>query len=708
MAGKKYNSFYVRLVSLLLLFFGVVIWVAFGLYKIIVVEGDFWRSHATAKNDTITVYPPRGNIYDCNRNLLVSSLPKYRVFVDFGADKLCKNEAQFKHDIDSLCIHASRILNIDRNRLRSRILDEMSKPKNKRNRRCEIFGSSELDHPTKNALFGSKFISDYNCFYTEKRIKREKPFATLSSRTLGGVYQDAETEGKGGNSGLELYYNEELKGKTGVSRKQRIRNRNYLVSITEPEEGCDLITTFDVKMMDIVESELKSVMIKDGTDHACAVVMDVKTGEIKAMSNLKMNSSGEFYDEENYVMTSLTEPGSTFKVASVVALLESGRVDTSYKIDTGEGIWQLPNWNKPMRDHNHQKGGYGEISLAKAIWYSSNIGISKPVTEVFGLSRDSSKKFVDRLYSMKLNEKLDLEIPGVVKPNIPHPTDKGVKWSGMSLPWMSIGYGVQVPPIYTLTFYNGLANNGKMIKPVFVRTIEKDGRIVRSVNTEVLNPKLCSNNTLLKVKEMLRGVITDGTGKLANSSILPLAGKSGTAQMYVKNVMVGYQLSFCGFFPADEPKYSCIVVMWQTHTSVSPSVAFGKIAERIYAMGEKEIVRPDDESRVKPYLAKVKHGKTRDVDYLLDKLDLRTAPGKVSSEWCLVENNDSTEVMKPLSNKMTVVPNVIGWGAKDAVFLLENRGLKVYVQGRGKVVQQSVSPGTTVAKGGVIKLVLKS
>lgn len=711
MAEKKYNSFYVRLVVLLLFFLLFLLAIAWSLHKVMFVEGDFWISYAKVKNDTVDVNAPRGNIYDCNRNLLVSTLPVYRVQVDFDADRIRKYESEFRHDLDSICISLSSLLNISKAELKSRIQREMSRPSGQRNRNYKIVGNAEYDLPTINALRNSKYALKYKCFSLDKRLKREKPFGLLGSRTLGDVYKDVQVGGKSGKCGLESYYDKDLKGESGLARKQMIRGKKYLVNMIDAEDGSDLVTTFDVRMMDIVESELKAEMNNSNADHGCAVLMDVKTGEVKAMSNLKMNSDREFYEEANYAVNSMTEPGSTFKVASVVALLESGKVDTSYKIDTGDGKWQLSNWPRPMKDHNWEKGGYGEISLAQAVWYSSNIGISKPAMEVFGLSRDSSKKFVDRLYSMKLNEKLNIEIPGVGIPKIPHPTDKGVDWAGTSLPWMSIGYGVQVPPIYTLTFYNGLANNGKMIKPIFVKSIERNGKVMLSNSTEVLNPKLCSTTTLNKVKDMLRGVVLYGTGKAANSKILQVAGKSGTSQMYAGEVLKGYQVSFCGYFPADEPKYSCIVVMWQEgswHSQNHTAAVFGKIAERVYALGEREISRPDEDSRVRPYLAKVKNGKTKEVDYLLDKLDLKTKSNKVDSEWSVVENRDSIEVINSMNNKLSVVPSVIGWGAKDAIFLLENRGLKVEIQGRGKVVQQSISPGTTVVKGGVIRIVLKS
>lgn len=582
---------------------------------------------------------------------------------------------------------------------------------NKGSRRY-LVNSQEVSYPNLKRIKENPFFSkgpNKSGLVAEERAKRKKPFGSLSSRTIGGLY--AET-GKGGSSGLEMKFDSLLKGKSGLSSNQKIAGKYRSVNEIDPVDGFDIKATIDVDIQDIVESALIKQLLHIDAEKGCAVVMEVKTGEIKAISNLTRQVNGTYAETQNIAVSSMTEPGSTFKIASVMVALEDGVIDTSFRVDTKDGKWKVFEKVKEMTDHNWRKGGYGEISIAQAIWHSSNIGISKMIYEYY---RDKPERFVNRLYAMKLNEPLDLEIPGTGRPKIKHPEDKASGWSGISLPWISIGYETQIPPIYTLTFYNGIANNGKMIKPLFVKSICKGGEEIEQFSTKVINPSLCSQKTLKQVNQMLIDVVEKGTATAARSSNFRIAGKTGTAQLdyWKPGAKKKYQLSFCGFFPADAPQYSCIVVIWPGERDLPAGgncgPVFKNIAERIYAQSPLLHAEPQIACDTQHIVAPVtKDGNLKDLQLVLDKLAIPHHTQEASlGKWGYTEAQKENVTMRTQKMYVNLVPNTIGMGAKDAIYLLENRGLQVRISGRGRVSSQSLPTGHNITKGETISLQLK-
>jgi len=666
-------------------------------------EGEGWRNVLKKESvrDSSIVMPQRGNIYSCDGVLIASSVEKHKLVMDFKSEGF--DNALFNANIDSLCICVAKLYGY------------VHTPEYYKNKAIEAKKSKKRAF-----VFEPKFVShsDYKRaqkfpfwregrrktgFYVETQVERKKTFGNLAARTIGGF--DPETDK--GKNGLERKFDKELRGEAGLARMEfHGKGRPIWVNDIDPLDGADVYTTLDMRMQDVVTSALADVMQTAYADSGCAMLMDVHTGEIKAISNLTRLGSS-FVDQKNYAVGMNSEPGSVFKLASVIALLEVAKLDTSYQIETGDGFWK----EKGMHDHNYREdgtGGFGTISLAHAFHVSSNIGIAKPVHEYFSKSRE---KFVEKIYSMKLADRMDLDIPNDVRPRIRKPDDPEVRNDGNYLTSLSIGYSLQIPPIYTLAFYNAIANDGRMIKPYFARSVKRDGKTLESFSTEVICPKVCSNKTLGKVREMLKGVIEQGTGKRAKSDILELAGKSGTARMHYNNpsgVPRDYQMSFVGYFPADKPRYTCMVVYWQKaeHYNNVTSKAFRTIAERIYAMTPVSCETAlCDNGRFAP---EIKGGYKSDIEYLLKELNIRYTRNKIDDdELVCTTTKDSVVSMSQMKVGKYTVPKVIGLGAKDALYLLENKGLKVTMHGRGTVVQQSIPPGETASPGKLITIMLK-
>lgn len=674
--------------------------------KTIYRDGERWRQEgARYKRDSLVINPNRGNILACDGKLLASTIPSYTLYMDFKADGMNK-DTLYKY-VDSLALCLSRIYT-DKTpgELKNHILRGF-----KSQSRWYKVNSKKLTYNEKKEMEGFPFFrfgknkSGY-AFY--EQVSRKKPLGSLASRTIGNIYAESD---KGGSCGLEMRYDSYLRGKSGVISKQKIAGRFRSINLIEPEDGYDVKTTIDVNIQDITESALLSKLMDVEADRGCAVVMETASGEVKAITNLQRREDGMYVERQNFAVSSETEPGSTFKVASVMVALEDGVVDTSYKVDTEKGIWDYK--GVKLRDHNWHKGGYGVISLKQAIAYSSNIGVAKVIDTYYG---NRPSRFVDRLYEMKLNEQMDLEIPGAGKPKIKYTSSS--QWSGTSLAWMSFGYETQIPPIYMLTFYNAIANKGRMIKPFFVKAICKDGVEVETFSTSVVTPSICSQKTLKKVTEMLVSVVEDGTAQNVRTEHFKIAGKTGTAQVdYGKRgAKKSHQLTFCGFFPADNPKYSMIVVVWSPKKGYPSAGAisggvFKTIAERVYA--QSPLIHTDPFSADSD-LCKIpitKDGDSESLRFVMDKLSIpyseelpsRTGAGR----WVFSEGRRNDVLLKPHRISGNYMPDVRGMGAKDAVYILENIGLRVSFSGTGRVAFQSATPGDRVEPNSLVVLELK-
>ena len=420
---------------------------------------------------------------------------------------------------------------------------------------------------------------------------------------------------------------------------------------------------------------------------------------------------GAYAETKNHAVADEIEPGSTFKVASMMVALEDGICQPGDTVDVGNGIYMYK--GARMTDHNKNKGGYHRITAEQAIWYSSNIGVAKIILKGY---EKNPTKFVEGLYRQGWNIPLNLEIPGAGRAKIRMPNDTTLYWSKTTLPWMSFGYETQIPPIYTLTFFNAIANGGKMVRPMFTKEIMNNGKTVQSFSTEVLKESICSERTLNIIKDMLLGVVEKGTAKVVHSDIIRIAGKTGTAQIASGGVYrtSGHQVAFCGYFPADEPKYSCIVVIrrprigYPSGGTMSGGVVKA-IAEKVYASHMSFDVRDMERDSLAVMLPAAKNGNLDALEDVLDELDIDVDTDSLETKWVAAARRDSSEVFRlhDLTIREGLVPSVIGMGAKDAVYLLESAGLRVALTGMGRVSAQSMRPGTRIAKGQSIRLTLK-
>ena len=652
------------------------------------------------------IEPQRGNIYAADGSLMASSIPEYQVYMDFKADGLVYDSLM--NNIDALSRALERKFG-ERSAAgwRTHILRGYnSGSRNYRliNRRISYTERKEL----KQMPFLRQPAYKSGLKMTEM-ARRQKPYGQLASRTIGDVYGDMAM---GGRNGLELAYDSLLRGVPGVGTRRKVAG----VYMTIPNEGqnaidgADITTTIDINIQDITHTALLEKLREIDAESGTAVVMEVKTGEIKAISNLGRTSTGHYAETKNFAVSDQSEPGSTFKVASMIVALDKGITTPYDTVDVGNGIYYYKGVR--MTDHNNHKGGYGRISAAQAIWYSSNIGVAKIILKGF---ENKPSEYVESLYAMGLNERFDFNIPGAGAPRIRHPKDSTRYWSKTTLPWMSFGYETQIPPIYTLTFFNAIANDGCMVKPYFVKSITKDGHTIKKFSTEVVRDRICKKQTLHEIRQMLVDVVEHGTAVDARSSRIKLAGKTGTAQ--ISKGALGYQaggkthqVSFCGYFPADDPIYSCIVVV-RSPRNAPPSggkmsgMVFKHIAERTFAQMQTARVERDSS---RTFLPQVKSGNYEAATCVIDELDLECDDLNRSWEWATARTDSGSIMLQERSfTDTSVMPQVVGMGAKDAVFLVERTGARVVVNGRGRVVQQSKTAGQKIKKGETITITLK-
>jgi len=457
-----------------------------------------------------------------------------------------------------------------------------------------------------------------------------------------------------------------------------------------------------VDLQDVAESALSNQLSKHGADHGTVVLMEVQTGKVRAIANLSRDEDGSYIEDYNYAIGESTEPGSTFKLASMIALLEDGHVHPGDIVDIGNG--ETSYYGHKVVDSQH--GSLGKITVQRAFEVSSNVGITKLVYENY---KGKPEQFINRLYEMGLNQKLGVEIKGEGKPDIKYPDSES--WSGISLPWMSYGYEVRMTPLQILALYNAVANNGKKVKPIFVEEIRFHGKVIKKGKSEVLNMHICSRETLENIKKMLEGVVDSGTASNLANSHYKIAGKTGTAQLSLSKEGYSklYQASFVGYFPADEPKYSCIVVVNAPskqiyYGNVVAGPIFRAITDRIYARDyelHKDQGLLTEQSLEAPYS---KGGNGEDLASAFVYLQLPLQQQGDESLWVSTKSTPEGVISSSRVVASQLVPNVVDMGLKDAVYLLESRGLKVHADGRGTVRGQSQAAGSIIRKGTVVKL----
>ncbi|MHB9054687.1 MAG: penicillin-binding protein [Paludibacteraceae bacterium] len=688
--------------------------VIYNIVKIQTVEREGWLKLGTKNNKKdITVRPNRGNIYSADGRLMASSIPTYYIYMDTRVPALHENDGQlFTENIDSLseCL-ADYFQDKSKAEYKRDFTNAYRQGKGEYNFYKGKITYAQLKDIRKFPLF--KLGRNKSGLLTKEMFSRVKPFTTLASRTIGDIYAD---ETKGGKNGLELGFDSVLRGIPGVSSRQKVANRWEEVVQVEPVDGMDIVSTIDVDMQDIAEKALLDKLKEIEAQTGYAIIMEVKTGEIKAIVNMDRNADGSYSENRNGAVSDRVEPGSTFKTASLMAVLDDGRAKLSDVIETGNGLYHFG--NAVMRDHNANHGGYGTITLEQALDASSNVGVSRTIVKAYG---DNPGRFVDKLYKIGLNEPFQLYIPGAAKPWIRHPNDKSAYWSATTLPWMSIGYEVQIPPIYTLAFYNAIANNGKFIEPLFVKSINKNGLVVKEFKARVINYQICKPSTLKDVRRALLGVVENpryGTGKAVHSPYIRIAGKTGTAQ--ISKGIAGYsaggkthQVSFCGFFPYENPKYTCIVVIREPKIGypsggLMSGVVVKNIAERITAIDTVSTIYDLqlDSAYIDYKKPLVKSGNYEAFLNVMQNLK-QSFSGQGTSWIKAVSDGRKTQVINlPLVAR--TLPDLTGMGAKDAIYLCEKLGLRVNMSGVGKVKSQNIPPGIRPIKGQIITLIFEN
>ena len=708
------------LVVLLLALAGIAVIVKGGI--IMFVEKQYWHDVADRfVKENVAVKPNRGNILSADGKLMASSLPEYKIFMDFMSgerDEERRRKDQHRKDsiwkanIDSICIGLHRIFpDISTATFKSHLRKGREiKSRNynilpNRNRRI-----SYIQYKEAKRLPVFKMSKYKGGFHEQIYNQRKKPFGSLAAQTLGRLYADTAM---GARNGIELAFDTLLKGHDGITHRQKVMNKFLNIVDVPPVDGCDIISTIDVGMQDICEKALVDKLKELDATVGVVALMEVATGEVKAIVNMMRASDGNYYEMNSNAISDMMEPGSTFKTASIMVALEDGKITPDTEVDTGNGIMRM--YGSNMKDHNWHRGGYGKINVTRILEVSSNIGVSYLIDKYY---KDNPQKYVDGLKRMSIDQPLHLQIPGEGKPNIKGPKER--YFAKTTLPWMSIGYETQVPPMNILTFYNAIANNGVMVRPKFVKAAMKGSEVVKEYPTEIINPKICSDRTLTQIREILRRVVADGLAKPAGSKQFSVAGKTGTAQVSqgaagYKSGRVNYLVSFCGYFPSEAPKYSCIVSIQKPGLPASGGLmagsVFGKIAERVYAKDLHFDIRNAIDSTTN-VIPSVKRGEMSETLLVLNELKVSArkefAEQKKKEVWGHAQATPTAVILQEQthSSSGSTVPSVIGMGAKDAVYLLESKGLKVRLNGVGQVKSQSIAGGTRAVKGQTIHVTL--
>lgn len=693
----------INIIYLSLLAFAVAI--AVRMFSIQFAEADHWLAQA---EQTTTAYravqPDRGHIYSDDGRLLATSVPEYEIRFDTNADGIKKSV--WKEGIDSLCWN----------------LHNMFGNKTPREWKLELLNAREDGQRYKliKRKVSHEQVKQLRSFpiwregrfkgglIVEKSTVRVRPFGRLAARTIGYQLKDGKTVG------LESAYDEDLKGITGQRLERRLAGGVWMPIDDEmgirPESGADIHSTIDVNLQDVADAALGRILEEHNAQYGSVVVMEVATGRVKAISNLTRQEDGAYSEDYNWAIGAATEPGSTFKLPVMMVGMERGGVRLTDIVDTENGTTKF--YDETMRDSH--EGGYGKINMQRAFELSSNVAISKRINKAF---KSDPGAFVSGLREFGLADPLGVSIPGEGTPVLWGPGD-GDHWSGVSIPWLSIGYGVQITPLQTLAFYNGIANGGKLMRPLFIERVIQGGEVKREFEPVVLNEKMCSQKTLKQVHGMLEAVVDSGTATNLRTAHFKIAGKTGTAQIATNNRYrnegeVSYQASFVGYFPASAPKYSCIVVVSAPskhvyYGNVVAGPVFKEIADKIYA-NRIELQHDFELAQIDGPTTPISlSGNRADLVRVFSELGLPLGTTAESPYVSTRAGNEHVDMLaRDLPSEQTnKVPNVVGMGLRDAIHILENRGLVVKADGFGMVKKQSMRAGDIYQPGSTIQLKL--
>jgi cell division protein FtsI (penicillin-binding protein 3) len=684
---KKSILLRVRVAFLFVLLFAIAVVVKIN--HIQMVQGEKWVTMGEQISfDYKKVKATRGNIYSDNGSLLATSLPFYKV----AFDATLPNEKIFDAGVDSLARKLSAFYKDKPYLEYKRMLIDARRA----GKQYIIVNRKQIGYQDK------KMMAEWPIFREgrlrggvifEKVDVRYRPFANLSRRTIGFVNENEK------GAGLEYSFNDQLSGQDGYAYYQKIAGGVWKPVFDRENikatNGLDLQTTIDINLQDVAETALHKAMRQHNADDGLVVVMEVKTGAVKAITNLSSDGKGNFYEKFNFAAGGLFEPGSTFKLITMMALLEDSNIELTDSIDTGNGEHMF--YKNRVRDH--EEGGLGKITIREAFEHSSNVAMAKLADKNFGTR---PQKFMDHVERLKLHQSLGIQISGEPQPKFKWPGQKG--WSGISLPWMAYGYGIEITPLHTLTMYNAVANNGKMIKPVFVESVKRADSEKEHFSTDVIVNKICSGKTLNKLKMMLEGVVENGTAKGIRGTHYRIAGKTGTAQIlengrYTKK----YITSFVGYFPAHEPKYSAIVLIknprgWHQYGSNVAAPVFKEIADNIYSRDinlhlamEKKYVEPG-------IFPVIRAGNQEELTMLCNELGISNHSSS-EEDWVRTSIKGNSINWRKNTIGQGIVPDVQGMTFRDALYLLEQSGLTVIYEGKGRVVNQSLTAGRKVTKG---------
>lgn len=643
----------------------------------------------------------RGSILARDSRPLSTSVPYYQIRMDC----VVPDKQLLTQEIDQL---AKELSNFFKDKSAAAYKNQILKAR-KEGKRYMAIGNrlvdySEMIEIKQFSVF--KYGSLKGGIITEQKNRRNNPYGRLAYRTIGFINSN------GVGAGLEASFNHDLQGIPGRQTVQKVLGGEWIPVISEkslqPHDGYDVLTTLDIDIQEAAENALKEQLsLSEEIEGATAIVMEVKTGAIRAIANMKKGKGGSFDESYNYAIGHATEPGSTFKLATLVALLEDGYVTLDSKIDAGDGKWRYSS-----ASYSDVGKGLGEITVKEAFQKSSNVAFAKLAVEHYA---NNEKRFVDRIMNMKITEKFNLEIKGAAGTVIYTPGD--AMWSGVSLPSMAIGYATMLTPLHTLTFYNAIANNGKMMKPYFVENIQKNGEVYKKLGPQEISGSICSKKTVELVKAALRGVVEEGTGKIIQDNRYSISGKTGTARIAFDGKYIdaqGYrrhQATFAGFFPSENPKYSAIVVLYSSKTRGNfyggswSAPVFKKIADKIYAnspdWNSPLDVKITDSLGTPPLLA----GRGSEIKNSLTYLPNGSSVKIKESDWVVKDSTKSKLVATTIENG--IIPDVRDMGLKDALYILENMGYRVTFSGKGKVTSQYPQPGTSLTRNQLVEIKLK-
>jgi cell division protein FtsI (penicillin-binding protein 3) len=648
---------------------------------------------------TAEVQANRGDILTSDERLLASSVPYYTIYMDTRSSGMSSDT--WSSGINGLSAGLAQLFP---DKSASGWKSSISEARRKGDRYFLI--ERKVDYETLKKVKGLPIFREGQYkggMVAQAEDRRIRPGGELAARTVGYLNLGSE----GNEVGVEGAFDKDLAGKNGVAIKQRLTGGEWITvegpNSVESRDGNDVITTLDLDLQDVATTALMNQLKKNDADHGCAVLMEVSTGNVKAIVNLGLQNDGEYHETYNYAIGESTEPGSTFKLPSLMAAIEDGVIDTSDIVDTGNG--SVKYYDRTVTDTKQ----HGIITVKQVFEESSNVGTSKLIYEHY---KDRPKDYVNRLYAMRLNKPLGLQIKGEGEPLIRYPGDK--LWSGVSLPMMSYGYEVQLTPLQVLTFYNAVANDGKMMRPLFVTAVMRNGRIIKSYDPEVIINSIASRPTIRKAKKMMEGVVERGTATNLRNPNYKIAGKTGTAQIaknkygYKTNAKISYQASFVGYFPAESPLYSCIVVVNSPSNgvyfgNVVAGTVFKEISDKVYATRFFRDFKPDKKDEIKPSAPDAGNGYRVDINEVLKTLDVRYRRTS-DDDWVATRESGDTVSLAGVKIQEGLVPDVRGMSLRDAIFLLENTGLRVKINGKGKVLRQSPEHGVRYNEGTIVSL----